>query len=205
MPGRPDMCFPVWSVRLSYRFAHVYPTPSPRSSTRWGTACSRSWCEVASPAGPPPTTRTSTPSVTGDRQIPPDPLGHAVREAHDRQVGVDLERVGEEARVRHPEPGETVHASPGVGHRVGCGPSHPAAAHEMSGGDGQHTGPEMAGGHALFETIGVGGLEERRVGRRMYAPCPGGEEDAGGCAGPPHQAIDGLGREAVVHDRAPRP
>src|SRR6266511_1649232 len=114
MPGRLDMCFPVWSVRLSYRFAQVYPTVSPRSSTRWGTRCRRSCCDVASPAGPPPTTTTSTRSVTGDRQIPPDPLGHPVREAHDRQVGVDLERVGKEARVRHSEPGEAVHAPPGV-------------------------------------------------------------------------------------------
>src|SRR5436309_2537374 len=150
-------------------------------------------------------TRTSTRSVTGDRQIPPDPLGHAVREAHDRQVGVDLERVGKEARVRHPEPGETVYASPAVGHGVGRGPSHSAATHEMRGGESQHAGPEVAGGHALFETIGVGGLEQRRVGGRMHAPRPGGEEDAGRCPSPPHQAVDGLGRKAVMHDRAPRP
>src|SRR2546425_3092786 len=143
--------------------------------------CCDSCCEVASPAGPPPTTRTSTRSVTDEGQIPPNPLGHAVREAHDRQVGVDLERVGKEARVRHPEPGETVYASPGVSHRVGCGPSHSAATHEMRGGDGQHAGPEVAGGHAFFETIGVGGLEERRGGGGAAAPPPprGGKGEGG--------------------------
>src|SRR3989441_10001640 len=158
--------------------------------------CCDSCCEVASPAGPPPTTRTSTRSVTDEGQIPPDPLGHAVREAHDRQVGVDLERVGKEARVRHPEPRETVYASPGVSHGVGCGPSHSAATHEMRGGDGQHAGPEVAGGHAFFETIGVGGLEGGRGGGGGRAPAPrGGEEAGGGPGGPPPPRGGGGGGE----------
>src|SRR3989442_12744764 len=104
MPGRLDMCFPVWSVRLSYRFAQVYPTVSPRSRTRWGTPCRRSCCDVASPAGPPPTTTTSTRSVTRDRHISPDALRDAVRESHDREIGADLERVGKQARAGHPAP-----------------------------------------------------------------------------------------------------
>src|SRR2546430_8984634 len=137
----------------------VYPPPAPRPGGGGAPGCCETGGGVAGPAGPPPTTRTSTRSVTDDRQIPPDPLGHAVREAHDRQVGVDLERVGKEARVRHPEPGETVDASPGVGHGVGCGPSHSAATHEMRGGDGQHAVPEVAGELTFYATVGVGGLE----------------------------------------------
>src|SRR5437867_6396001 len=143
MSGRLDMCLPVWRVRLSYRFAQVYPMVSPRSRTRWSTRCCRSCCDVASPAGPPPTTTTSTLSGTSRCQVPPDPLGDAVRECHDRQVGVDLERVGKQARVRDAEPGNAVHPSPAVGDGVGGAPSHPAAAHEMRCGDGQRAGPEV--------------------------------------------------------------
>src|SRR3989442_3984268 len=117
MPGRLDMCFPVWRVRLSYRFAQVYPTVSPRSSTRWGTRCRCSCCDVASPAGPPPTTTTSTVSRTSRRPVSPDPLRDAVREPHDREVRVDLERVGKQTRVRDAEPREAVHPPPGVGDR----------------------------------------------------------------------------------------
>src|SRR6266550_2315498 len=68
--------------------------------------------------GPPPTTTTSSRSGTSRRHmgpapkqvasVSPDRLGDAVREAHDRQVGVDLERVGKQARVPDPEPGEAV-------------------------------------------------------------------------------------------------
>ena len=97
-----------------------------------------------------------------------------------------------------------MHPPPAVSDGVGGAPSHAAAAHEMRRGDGQHAGPEVAGGDALFETAGVGGLEEGRIGRRMHAAGSGGEEDACGRAGPPHQAVDGLRREAVVHDWAPR-
>src|SRR6266850_302527 len=171
MSGRLDMCFPVWRVRLSYRLAQVYPAVSPRSRTRCGTRCCRSCCEVASPAGPPPTTTTSIRSGTSRRQVLPDPFGDAVRESHDGQVGVDLERVGKEARVRHSEPREAVHPPPGVGDRVGGAPSHPAPAHEMRRRDGQHAGPEMTGGDALLEPVGVGGLEERRIRGRMHALC----------------------------------
>src|SRR2546422_7734819 len=166
MPGRLDMCFPVCSVRLSYKLAHVDPTVSPRSRTRWGTPCCRSCCDVASPAGPPPTTTTSTRSDTSRRpmgpapapapapkqvaSISPDPLGDAVREGHDRQVGVDLERVGKQARVRDPEPRDAVHPPPAVGDGGGGAPSHPAAPPAMRRGDRPHTRAEMAGSDALL-------------------------------------------------------
>src|SRR5207245_10864071 len=106
--------FPVWSVRMSYRSAPVDPPVSPRWSTRWGTWCWLSCCDVTSPAGPPPTTTTTTHSGTSRCQVPPDPLRDAVRESHDGEVGVDLERVGKQARVRDPEPRDAVHPPPAV-------------------------------------------------------------------------------------------
>src|SRR2546425_3106765 len=109
MPGRLDMCFPVWRVRLSYRFAQVWPTASPRSSTRWGTPRARSCCEAARPAGPAPTTMTGVRSGIGS-----DGFRDAIRERHDREVGIDLERIWEEARVGHAETRDARYPAPGI-------------------------------------------------------------------------------------------
>src|SRR3989442_3174502 len=107
------MCLPVCSVRLSYRFAHVYPTVSPRSRTRCATPRCRNCCEAASPAGPAPTTTTGTRSDIGSHGF-----RHAIRQRHDREVGIDLERIGEEARVRGAEAPQGIHAVPGVRYAV---------------------------------------------------------------------------------------
>ena len=56
--GSDDRCFPVCSVRLSYKFIHVWPGASPRSSTTWSMFRRRSSADVARPAGPPPTMTT---------------------------------------------------------------------------------------------------------------------------------------------------
>src|SRR5438876_470837 len=118
MPGRFDMCFPVWRVRLSYRLAQVWPTLSPRSSTRWGTARAWSCCEVARPAGPAPTTSTRAGSgIHRLAHLGADALRHPIGERHDREIGIDLERLGGEAIMHHGPP-RAVDSDPVAGHRA---------------------------------------------------------------------------------------
>src|SRR5690606_1538386 len=58
----------------------------------------------------------------------------AIRERHDREVRVDLERVREQARVRDAEPRYAVHAAVRIRDGVRGGATHAAAAHEMCSG-----------------------------------------------------------------------
>jgi len=71
-------------------------------------------------------------------------------------------------------------------------------------GDGQDAGPEVTGGDALLEPIGVGGFEERGIGRSMDAPGPRRRKRCALPRGSRAPGVDGLGCETVVHDRAPR-
>ncbi len=64
-PGSAERCLPVCSTRLSYSRAQVWPMSSPPSRTRCSTPARASSREVASPAGPAPTTIASWELVTG--------------------------------------------------------------------------------------------------------------------------------------------
>ncbi len=47
--------------------------------------------------------------------LAPDAFGHAIGQRHDGEVGIDLQRVGEERRVGDEQPGHAVHPAPRVG------------------------------------------------------------------------------------------
>src|SRR5207245_2641505 len=85
-----------------------------------------------------------------------DGFRDAIRERHDREVGIDLERIGEEARVGDEEPRDAVYAAPGVGDGVGRAPPHGAAAHQMGGRQRHGPRPEVSRGDALLDPAGLG-------------------------------------------------
>src|SRR5438094_827308 len=155
----PELPTPTTSTRCAtYGSGRLYPTLSPRSSTRWGTPRARSCCEAARPAGPAPTTMTGVRSGIGS-----DGFRDAIRERHDRDVGIDLERIGEEARVGDAEPRDAVYAAPGVGDGVGRAPPHGAAAHEMRGRQRHGPRPEVSRRDALLDPARLGGVDQRRA------------------------------------------
>src|SRR5438046_2141099 len=192
MPGRFDMCFPVWRVRLSYRLAQVWPTLSPRSSTRWGTARAWSCCEVARPAGPAPTTSTRAGSgIHRLAHLGADALRHPIGGRHDREIGIDLQRIGEEARGGHPQPRQPVYEAPGVGDGIRRATALPAAANQASSrgvaaarGAGDDVAPRVT--HIVGDVARVPAYENERgvtgetVAALRQASREGGPEQQGG-------------------------
>jgi TonB-dependent SusC/RagA subfamily outer membrane receptor len=112
----------------------------------------------------------------------------------------------EQARVGDPQPGVTMHTSPGVGHRVRRRSPHAGAAHQMRRRHRDGSGPEEPGLDARVEGVALPGLDQRGVRLRcVHTQGSRGEEDPGGRAGRLHQRPHDVLREAVVDHRLAGP